>query len=81
MGQLFKQKKATKRFYNSVEDYRDLKNSIDKAEREGREEGRKDEKMKMLVRGFEKGIAVELLAELTDLTIEEVLEIKKELGL
>ncbi len=62
--------------------YRDLKNSLDKAEREGREEGREEGKhektLQILKKGFEKGFSIEVMAELADLSVEEVLAIKKE---
>jgi predicted transposase/invertase (TIGR01784 family) len=73
--------KQQRTYQDSLKYYRDMKNSLDKAEREGRQEGRQDEKVETVKRGFEKGLSIELLAELTDMTVEEVLEIKKELGL
>jgi predicted transposase/invertase (TIGR01784 family) len=79
--QLFKQAevaafspKQQRSYQDSLKYYRDLKNSLDKAEREARQ----DEKLKTLIRGFEKGFSIEVMAELADLTIEEVIAIKKE---
>lgn len=68
-------------YQDSLKYYRDMKNSLDKAEREGRQEGIQNEKVETVKRGFEKGYSIEVIADFAELTIEEVLEIKKELGL
>jgi predicted transposase/invertase (TIGR01784 family) len=86
--QLFKQAEIAKfspkqqySYQDSLKHYRDMKNSLDKAEREGRQEGIQDEKVETVKRGFEKGLSTELLAELTNMTVEEVFAIKTALGL
>jgi hypothetical protein len=57
--------------------YRDLKNSLDKAEREAR----LDEKIETIRASIESNLPIETIAMITRLSIEEVQRIKKELSL
>jgi len=60
------------KYEDSLKYYRDLKNSFDTARDEGREEGREEEKERIARRLLRSGIAVELIAESTGLTVEQV---------
>lgn len=66
-------------YEDSVKVYRDLKNSLDTALRQGREEGlaeglkKADAKIKAITHSMlEKGMSKETVAELTGLSIDEI---------
>lgn len=60
------------REYDSLKAYRDIKNSIDTAKEEGREEGVAEEKLATAKRLLGMGLTQEQVAKGTDLSIEDI---------
>ena len=74
-------KKQRMAYEDSLKYYRDVKNVIDtakeEAREEGKEEGRKEEKKKIAANLLKYGLSIEVVAENTKLSIEEVKAIAK----
>ena len=62
-------------YEDSLKAYRDIKNSIETAKREGREEGRAEEKMTIARSMRAKGFALSDISELTGLPVEIIKEL------
>ncbi|MGB0524879.1 MAG: Rpn family recombination-promoting nuclease/putative transposase [Flammeovirgaceae bacterium] len=56
----------------SLKYYRDLKNVTDTAREEGREEGREDEKYLIAKKALARGLSIQMVSELTGLSIQKV---------
>ncbi|MGD7037457.1 PD-(D/E)XK nuclease family transposase, partial [Alkalicoccus sp. WONF2802] len=67
-------------YESSLKYYRDLKNVIDTARDEGREEGRLDEKRNLAIRMIRREMSDEDIAELTGLSIAALAEIRANLA-
>ena len=65
-----KQERA--QYEESVKYYRDIKNVVDTSHQEGREEGRTAEQLEIAKRGLVKGYSIEIIADMTGLSEEEV---------
>ena len=61
-------------YEESVKQYRDLRNVTDTAFNDGKIEGKMEEKKRTVLRGHEKGLTIEMLAELVELPVAEVLK-------
>lgn len=64
-------------YEESLKHYRDLKNTLDTAKEEGREEGRMEEKSEVALRCAWENMPAELIAKVTGLTVEEIFGILK----
>ena len=75
--------KFTPQEYQQYEDslkyYRDLKNSLDTAREEGREEGKMQRNIEIAKEMLNKGFNIDMISEITGLTKEEIEKIKKKL--
>ncbi|MFK7950060.1 MAG: Rpn family recombination-promoting nuclease/putative transposase [Saprospiraceae bacterium] len=77
--------KELEAYDRSLKYYRDIKNVVDtsheegreKGHKEGREEGREEEKLKIIKTGIDEGFSDDVLAKLTQLSIEEIQKIRK----
>ena len=73
--------KFTPQEYQQYEDslkyYRDLKNSLDTAREEGREEGRLEEKKGIAKEMINKGFDISTISEITGLSKDEIEKLKK----
>lgn len=80
-------------YQDSLKYYRDLKNSLDTSFEEGKAEGEQiglekgeqiglgKKKMEVIKNGYQAGLSVSMLAQLTNLTEEYVIQILKKIGL
>ena len=59
-------------YEESLKAYRDLKNSIDTAREEGREEGEKKKALEVAKKGKKKGYSVQDISEMTGLSVDEI---------
>lgn len=63
-------------YEKSLKYYRDMKNSLDTAfddgKEEGKEEGRTEEKRQAVINGLQKGLDIEVIADLTGLSVEAI---------
>ncbi|MCL2131851.1 MAG: hypothetical protein FWH36_05300 [Lentimicrobiaceae bacterium] len=59
-------------YIDSLNSYRDLKNSLDTAKVEGKAEGEKSKTIEIAKRLKKDNIPIELIAKYTNLTIEEI---------
>lgn len=73
-------RKELEAYDRSLKYYRDIKNVVDTSHEEGIEkgieQGREEEKMKIIVTGINEGFSNEALAKLTELSIEEIQKIR-----
>lgn len=67
--------KELEAYDRSLKYYRDIKNVVDTS----REEGREEEKLKIIKTGIDEGFSDDVLAKLTRLSIEEIQKIRKQL--
>lgn len=65
-------------YEDSLKYYRDLKNSLDTAREEGREEGEIKKSIQVIIKGHVEGLTVETLSKLTGLSENEVTRIINE---
>ncbi|TAE00840.1 MAG: hypothetical protein EAZ97_04705, partial [Bacteroidetes bacterium] len=66
-------------YEESLKYYRDVKNSLDTAFADGRQEGANEKAIKMAEKCLKKGYSITETAELTELSLKEVEEIAKKL--
>ena len=52
--------------------YRDIKNSLDTAKKEGKAEGKAEEKVETALKMKQKGLDLNLISDITGLSIEEI---------
>ena len=52
--------------------YRDLKNVVDTSFEEGKEEGKAEEKVEVILKSHEAGLDVETISKITGKSIEEI---------
>ena len=65
-------KEELRSYEDSLKYYRDLNNSLELAKEEGREEGINEERIRIVKKGIETGLSLELLSELTGLNQLEI---------
>ena len=59
-------------YEQSINAYRDIKNSLDTAKKEGKAEGRAEEKVETALKMKQKGLDLNLISDITGLSIEEI---------
>ncbi|RWX49022.1 hypothetical protein VT98_10871 [Candidatus Electrothrix communis] len=59
-------------YEKSLKYYRDMKNSLDTAFDEGKEEGMKERDREIVIHAFQQGFDIKMIADLTGLSVEEV---------
>ncbi|WP_291725822.1 Rpn family recombination-promoting nuclease/putative transposase [Bernardetia sp.] len=71
------------RYEDSLKVYRDIKNSLDYAEERGETRGidigKRQNQIKNAKKALEEGLSIELVAKITELTLEEIQQIKNDL--
>lgn len=63
-------------YEDSLKHYRDIKNVVNTSFEEGKEEGKEEERVEIARNMLQKGMDIALIAELTDLTIEDIKKLK-----
>ncbi|MCI5158546.1 MAG: hypothetical protein D3906_08925 [Candidatus Electrothrix sp. AUS1_2] len=66
-------------YEKSLKYYRDMKNSLDTAFDEGKEEGRIEEKRQVVINGLQQGLNIQMIAALTGLSEEAIEKIAEKL--
>ena len=64
-------------YEDSLKYYRDIKNSLDTAREEGREEGERKKQIEIAKTGLKEGLSVEIIMKLTGLSKEEIEKLKE----
>jgi predicted transposase/invertase (TIGR01784 family) len=59
-------------YEQSINAYRDIKNSLDTAKKEGKAEGKAEEKVETALKMKQKGLDLNLISDITGLSIEEI---------
>ena len=67
-------------YEKSLKYYRDMKNSLDTAFDDGKEEGRTEEKRQVVINGLQQGLEKKVIATLTGLSFEIIEKISQELS-
>ncbi|MCW5213271.1 PD-(D/E)XK nuclease family transposase [Desulfobulbus sp. TB] len=67
-------------YEKSLKYYRDMKNSLDTAFDDGKEEGRTEEKRQVIINGLQQGLEKKVIATLTGLSFEIIEKISQELS-
>jgi predicted transposase/invertase (TIGR01784 family) len=67
-------------YEKSLKYYRDMKNSLDTAFDDGKEEGRTEEKRQVVINGLQQGLEIKVIATLTGLSVKIIEKIYRELS-
>ncbi|MCI5161556.1 MAG: Rpn family recombination-promoting nuclease/putative transposase [Candidatus Electrothrix sp. AX5] len=67
-------------YEKSLKYYRDMKNSLDTAFDDGKEEGRTEEKRQVVINGLHQGLEIKVIATLTGLSVKIIEKISRELS-
>ncbi|MFZ2897298.1 MAG: PD-(D/E)XK nuclease family transposase [Saprospiraceae bacterium] len=68
------------KYEESLKYYRDLKNVVDTSFEEGKEEGRAEKEIEMILKSHDAGVLTETISRITGKSIEEIEKIIKEAG-